>query len=831
MLRNYCAAAFRNLLKYKLFSAINIGGLSVGLAACLLIALYVQDEISYDRQWTNADRIYRVTTTIDRTGSNPVKAGVNSLLLLPALKQYFSEEIESGSRMLRSTRDFHIDSAVFRETVATVDADFIRMFELDVLDGSLQTVLSDPNSIALSDELAQRFFAEEKVVDRVITLSSGDTTRDYRIGAVYRLPPGNTVLDLPALMPLDTAGRGSSWLGPLVSQDFVQLRPGINHSQIETRLPEFIDLNVDISALQAGPAVTSSQRVSIELQNVGDIYLNSPFERGSNRGNKTVVVAFSAIAILVLLIGCINFTILSTARATQRAREVAVRKVIGASRSQLSLQFLGESFLVVLPAILLALVLVELMLPFFESIVGRTLAFSYGSPTAWLSLFALALIVGFAGGLYPAFLLSRFKPVTTLKGLTATKTRGAVSMSNVLVAFQFSISIALIIATAVIYAQVSYTQNHDPGFNGDNMLIIENLGEPRLVNASVAEKNTLKAELADLANVSAASLSGHQPMQRSGSAIVPLPFSRLDQPGITNQLTTLSVDHDFFRTWQISLVAGRDYSQTLDRATPLFRPEYDAGTSDGNLIVNASAVRSLGFASVEDAIGARVSSPGFNAGIHNFTIVGVTEDTQFSSLRGLPAPEAYVLYPEEPGYMMNVLGVRFVGDPQVLLADVSRIWRTVIGDQPLETSFAEERMAGEFEQERTEASMLVSFSFLAIIIACLGLYGSATFNVHRRTREIGIRKVMGAEVREIVTLLIWQFSRPVMFANVIAWPAALWVMITWLQRFAYRIDIWLLLPLCAAAGTGALMIAWLTVAGNTLRVASISPVKSLRVYE
>jgi putative ABC transport system permease protein len=831
MLSNYFATACRNLLNNKLFSAINIGGLSIGLAACLLIALYVQDEVSYDMQWANADRIYRVTATIDRTGSNPVKAGVNSSILLPALKQYFSEELELGSRMLRSTRDFHIGSAVVRETVATVDAEFIDMFELDVLEGSLENVLADPNNIALSSELAERLFAEENVLDQVITLGSGEATTDYRIGAVYRIPPGNTVLDLPALMSLNTAGRISSWLGPLVSQDFVQLRPGIDPSQIEARLPEFIDLNVDISGLQAGPGVMPSQRVNIELQNVSDIYLNSPFERNSNRGNETVVVAFSAIAILVLLIGCINFTILSTARATQRAREVAVRKVIGASRRQLSLQFLGESFLVVLPAILLALVLVELMLPFFESIVGRTLAFSYGSPTAWLSLLALALIVGFAGGLYPAFLLSRFKPVTTLKGITTTETRGPISMSNVLVVFQFSISIALIIATAVIYAQVSYTQNRDPGFNGDNMLIIENLGEPRLANASVAEKNTLKTELANLANVSAASLSGHQPMQSSGSAIVPLPFSRLDQPGITNQLTTLSVDHDFFRTYEISLLAGRDYSQALDRPTPLFQPEYTAGTSEGNLVVNASAARSLGFANAADAIGARVSSPGFNAGSHNFTIVGVAEDTQFSSLRGLPGPEVYVLYPEEPGFMMNVLGLRFTGDPQVLLTDVGRIWKEVLGEETVQTSFVADRLAAEFEQERGEASMLVSFSVLAIIIACLGLYGSATFNVQRRTREIGIRKVMGAEVYEIVTLLLWQFSRPVMFANVIAWPVALWVMINWLQRFAYRIDIWLLLPLCAAAGTGALLIAWLTVAGNTLRVASTSPVKSLRVYE
>lgn len=825
MLKNYVATALNNLLKNRLFSLINIGGLAIGLAACTLIAQYVQDETSYDRHWQNGDRLYRINTTLDRSGDAPRTMSANSLLLLPALREFFPEEIEASTRMLRNGRDLRIDSAVYRETVVAVEQDFVSMFQLDVLAGDLDASLRDESSIALESALAEKFFGRGDAIGRIVTMGNDDSARDLRVGAVYRLPEGNTVMELPALVQLNAETMFGGWMGPFASRDFILLRAGTDAAAIAARLAAFTDRNVDISMLEAGPGVLPSERVSFDLQNIADIYLGSPFEGNGDRGDSTMVLAFSAIAILVLLIGCINFTVLSTAKATQRAREVAVRKVVGASKGQLMRQFLGESFLIVLPALLLSMVLVEMLLPFFESIVGNELEIRYASPATWLTQLALLLMVSFAGGLYPALVLSHFRPAVTLKANQSAEGGGSGALRNVLVVFQFSVAIALMIATAVIYAQVTYAMKRDPGFDRENLLLVENLRE-----ADASEKNTLKQLVGNSAAVVGASLSGHRPMQVSGSAIVDMAFSRAGTAAESFQFKTLGVDADFFEVYRVPLLAGRDFDEVRDQPSVLFQPEFSGASSRGNVIVNASTARTLGFVNVEDAIGAVISSQGFNEARHDLSIIGVVADTQFASLRILPVPEVYVLAPAQPGYMRDVLTVRFQGEVQAVLADLREAWKAVMGDSDMVTSLVAQNMAAEFEQESTEARMLISFALLAITIACLGLFGSATYNIERRTREIGIRKVMGAEVREIVSLLLWQFSKPVMLANLIAWPLAIWLMLRWLTQFPYQISAWWLLPLCVVAGMLALAITAFTVAGNTWRVAVRSPLHSLR-YE
>jgi putative ABC transport system permease protein len=833
MFRNYVIASINNLLKNKLFSLINITGLSIGLAACILIALFVQDETSYDKHWDGQDRMYRIVSTFDRTGGDPVQLSSVSELMQPALLDYFPGEIEAATRLESLNREILVNDNRFDLTVTEVDAGFVDVFNLEVLAGDLAATLSQPGTIALSDAEAARLFAlqsgdsPDAVINETLTVlavANGEEIRvDFRVGAVYAQLAENTVFapNMTGLIQDVVSNCGRVWLS-FCSITMIKLAPGTDAANINARFEDFTNTYVDISFLGAGPDVQPSDRVGFELQPIADIYLNSPFEN-NNRGNKTMVLAFSAIAVLVLLIGCINFTILSTAKASQRAREVAMRKTVGANRLQLAAQFLGETLLVVLPAVVLSVVLVEVLLPVFESLVGKSLAVDYSAPTTWGSLIFLPLLVTLVGGLYPALVLSRFRPAQTLKANRSTDAPGTVSLRNTLVVFQFAVSIALMAATAVIYLQVQYTMNRDPGFDRDNLLFIDGLQ-----GLTPAEQNALKQQVGVLAGVETASLNGFRYMQRNGAAGI---GARVEIPGQENepyQFVETLVDHDFFRAYRFPFLAGRDFDQARDRVSPL-HIQFEGDSSESSAIINATAARNLGFTNPGAAVGTRISVGGFNPATHYFDIIGVVADTQYRNVRETPRPEVYLISAQQ-GYLTGALTVRYQGNTEDMLERIGIIWTNVIGDAPMNTSFVDQNLANEFARENTEASMLVSFSLLAIVIACLGLFGSATFNVERRTKEIGIRKVMGAEVREIVTLLMWQFTRPVMFANVIAWPVAIWAMLNWLQRFSYQIDTWVLLPLCAIAGLIALVIAWLTVAGNTVKVATTNPVYALR-YE
>jgi putative ABC transport system permease protein len=837
VLKNYFNAAIRHLIHGKLFSAINVLGLAIGLAACSLIALYVHDETSYDRHWNHAERIFRVNTTMDRTGSARGTVNVTSAATLPALRRYFAGEIELGAFTVFKANEIRVGTTRFDETVLEVDRDLIDIFELETLAGSLEAALEEPTGIALSAALAEQLFAGANALDRMLTLVDADgNVADYRVRAVYRLPPGNTVLDLPAMTRRDPTARPylSNW-GILSGPTYVRLAPGVDVADLHSRMASFVDQNIDISSMMAGPDVAPSDRVDFTFQNIADAYLYSP---GGGGGNPTMVFAFSAVAALVLLIACFNFMILTTAKATQRAKEVAIRKVIGASRGQLVVQFLGESFLLALVAMLCSLAIVETALPLFESLVDRSLAIPYSDPRVYLYLLGLVGVVGLTSGLYPAFVLSHFRPAWTFKANRLTEAKGSVSLRSALVVFQFAVSIALIIATTVIYVQVRFTVNRDPGFNRENLLVIGNLlrvDNPMSRSNTGGRKETLEQEVAALPEVTSVGLSVHQPGQRFGLATISVPFTLLEGPAGAQQIPVRGVDAGFFRTYETPFIAGRDFADERDVESRLFPwRSFDVAAvapvapSMSNVIVNASAARLLGFTDAADAIGRQLRSgdSGFTGLVETATIVGVVADTQFTSLRTEPPPEVYVLSPA----FADWLTVRFRGNPQPLLAEIRNLWRDWAGDEPLALSFVDQSLVAQFAGERTEAGVLISFAALAIVVACLGLFGSASFTVDRRTKEIGIRKVFGAEVREVVGLLLWQFSRPVLIANLLAWPAALWALMNWLERFPYRIETWVLAAICLAAGLVALAIAWLTVAGSSLRVAGANPIHALR-YE
>ena len=432
MLKNYFKAAIRHLTHGKLFSAINVSGLAIGLAACSLIALYVHDETSYDRHWDHAERIFRVNTTMDVTGSSPGTVNVTSVATLPALRRFFAGEIELGAYAGFKGDEIRVGNTRFDETVLAVDRELIDIFGLETLAGSLEAALEEPTGIALSAALAERLFAGANALDRTLTLVDSDgNVADYRVRAVYRLPPGNTVLELPAMTRHDPTARPYmlSW-GILSGPTYVRLAPDVDVADLQSRIAAFVDQNVDISSMMAGPDVAPSDRVDFTFQNIADAYLYSP---GGGGGNATIVLAFAAVAALVLLIACFNFMILTTAKAAQRAKEVAVRKVIGASRGQLVLQFLGESFLLALVAMLCALAIVEVALPLFESLVGRNLAIPYSDPRLYLYLLGLVGVVGLTSGLYPAFVLSHFPPAWTFKANRQSEGKGSVSLRGALV--------------------------------------------------------------------------------------------------------------------------------------------------------------------------------------------------------------------------------------------------------------------------------------------------------------------------------------------------------------------------------------------------------------
>jgi putative ABC transport system permease protein len=828
MFKNYLRTAINNLFGDKLYSGINIVGLAFGLAASILIALYVIDETSYDKHWKNADRIYRVNTSSWSTGGGFSLRAFTALPVMPALRDFFPEEIEAGARFMAFDSEIAVGNQRFEATVPRVDRGFLDIFELETVAGNLADALAAPGKIALRADVAQRFFGADgsmsDVIGQVLTITYNGVIRDYQVAAVYRFPAGNTVLDLPMLTLLDPSvlpPAYNGW-GAYTVQSYVQLRPGVEADTIAADLQRFTDQSADISWMRAGPEVKPSDRLRFELQNISAIHLNSSFDDSRAGGNQTVIIAFTAIAVLVLLIGTINFTILSTAKATKRAKEVALRKTVGAERFELIGQFLGESFCTVLPAMLVACVLVELLLPVFETMVGKSLRIEWLSLNTLLALGLVQIVVSLLGGLYPAFLLSHFRPAATLKAARVNDSKGSLSLRNLLVIFQFGVSIALIIATGVIYMQVRYSVNRDPGFNRENMLVIDSLIERAEVNS---KKATLKAQLLELGAVTGATLSIHQPTQTLGLANVGSTYTVAGE-GNAAQITTLGIDLDFFSTYQTEIVAGRDFSAALDQPAEIFSQQ-PGGPAPSKVVINVTASRLLGFASPEAAVDAqlRFTDP-VTRGTHDLTIIGVAADTNFYSMNAVPRPEVYSF---SPGFT-DVLSLRFTGSPQAILAQVTDVWRAVMGDAELSSSFVAQNMEAEFAQEHVEAQLLISFALLAIVIACLGLYGSASFSVERRTKEIGIRKVMGAEVREIMALLLWQFSKPVLMANAIAWPLAAWAMLTWLQRFPYQIDALVLIPLGVLAGAIALSIAWLTVMGNTVKVAMANPVYALR-YE
>ena len=825
--------ALANLYKYKLFSAINILGLAVGLATSVIMYLFVYNEFSYDSQWEDKESIFKVLQLEIEDDDFFDHASISGLVL-PALQEYFGVAIAQTSHWRREYfREVEAGDTYSVQDIYFVSESFPQMFQFRTLQGNLDDIFEDPNSIALNEGLARQWFGETDPVGQIISVKnfiSGDV-RNYQVDAVFQLAVDNSTFQI-GVMGGDVGinqGQPDSKNGRDV-EGYIKLDSGIDISSIRSKLPDFVEQYVSHSELGLDEDQSITNSFSYELIAIEDLYFDPLYCASWNAGrcgNLSVVTSFAMLAILVLLVACVNYITLALAKSGRRAKEVALRKVSGANFSQLVLQFMGESLAVILLALFLAIALVEISLPIFISIMDINLKINFDKGSTYLFFAASLVVICLTAGLYPALVISRIKPATTLKSNQDSIVQGRSNLGNILLFFQFGVTISLLIATAIVFTQLNFINQRDPGFS-PNDLIELNLTQLKARTNSRA----LQQGIAGLSQVESVTLSGTDPGQ-DGGIFMFANYSAVDENNQNDpEISTISVGYSFFETFSMPLVAGRSYQRGRDREEPsnsLGLPQEDLKVfQDGSLILNESAVRLLGFASPEEAIGKSVSADSFqiNGEKSLLTIIGVVKDSQYRTLREVAGPVVYRLSTDDSWF----LTLRYDGDPQILLLELEIVWSEVVGDSVFIANFIENELAGTFQAEKTQAGLLVTFAVLAVFIACLGLYGVTAFSIDRRTKEIGIRKVMGAEVRNISSLLIWQFSKPVLVANIIAWPVGVWTMLPWLQRFPYQIDTVIIIPLCVSAGLIALSIAWLTVVGSTLKVATTNPLYALR-YE
>lgn len=826
LLTNYITTTWRNILKHKLFSAINILGLAIGLAACMLIALFVRDELSYDNFWTKSDNLYRIHTTFQIPGRDPVHAVQAPGPLKEALKKDFPQVV-NAARISRRQPTLIINNERFLEYINVADTDIINMFDFKTLQGDLNSAINDKNSLILNKSLAKKYFGEENPIDQIITIEFSAFTRDYRVSAIIENMPENSQLNIEALVAIDEEAWKeenyvfSEWFS-VNAQLYYELAEGQNNIEIINGLPDFTNRNFPKIPF-GGSDVKTSDMINLKSLNITDIHLKSQgFGEYRDPGNYNTVVIFAAVAVLILFIAAINFTNLSSARANQRAKEVSLRKVMGASRKNLINQFLGESVFLTLFGLIIALMIVEFTIPSYNNILNKNLAINYAS-VDFLYVIALTLFVGILGGAYPAFILSSFRPAENLKANKSSETKEKIRFRTALVIFQFAVSIALFVSTAVVYGQMLYAQNKDLGYNQNNMLLIQDVGREE----ATEKLSTLVQELKRLPNIENVTWSNFAPgfMSENNTSVRTEGMSKEE----LMLLGRRAVGFEYFKTYDIPIIAGREFE--INRADE----EYSSAAirrgepSKGTVLVNQSALRKMGFSSVDDAIGKviyiGVGSPEEDLEAE-IEIIGVIPDVHFNSLKTTIRPEIYELFREYG----STITVRFNGSPTNVVNAARDLWQQEVPNIPFNYDFAVDTLAEQYQQEQGQATMFAAFSGLAIFIAALGLYGLASFTADNRTKEIGIRKVMGASSFDVVKLLVWQFSKPVFIANIIAWPLSYYAMSIWLENFVYRIESIFIFALCVIAGTLALLIAWGTVASNSMRVAKANPIKALR-YE
>jgi putative ABC transport system permease protein len=821
MFKNYLTAAVRSLLKNKLYSFINIGGLAIGLAACILILLFVRDEVSYDTWIPNVERIYKLEVTFFVPGREPIASGQTPGPAGEALATYF-DELEETTRIYRTGGTFTYGENQFNERVYFVDANFFSVFDLPMVAGDRKLAMTSNTGLLINEELATKYFGDADPLGQTVTFNN---ETDYEVVGVFKDIPENTHFDtgiialFDELRYTDRRWVSQEWTSSNMSI-YALLREGMSIDAVSDRLPQWV-ADKAILRLPPGMDIEASDLLHFDFLAVKDIHLYAEKpDQLKPAGDIMAVYTFSAVAILILVIASINFMNLATARAMKRAREVSIRKVLGASRKQLISQFLGEAVMTTLFALIFAVGAVELILPFYNEYLNKELSLGLlVDPIQSLGFLALAVSVGIFGGTYPAIFLSSFRPARILRANKSSAT-GSPMLRHILVVIQFSISIALIISTAVVYGQTIYAQTLDAGYSREQKITLHGL----FVDGGNENIEALKAEFMTLPGViSTAMASDSIPQNSESNTGVEIPGVNDGQPLIVEEI---NVGPTWFQTYDIAPIAGRVFSEDY-RADFRNVPEDEEEQATGNIIVNETFLRKAGYASPEDAIGQVVKSWVDQDGRKmDSIIVGVIGDLHLRSVHFPITPMVWYLKEDKNLWVMTLQ--LDTTDLATTLASIDRVWTNMFPEIPVSRSFVQDNIEALYVAEEQRGQMFAAFAIFAVLVASLGLYGLASFAAEQRTKEIGIRKVMGASMGEIVQMLVWQFSKPVIWANLIAWPVAWYLMRDWLNQFEYRIELNILL--FVGAGAIALFVAWLTVAHRAFRVARANPIKALR-YE
>jgi putative ABC transport system permease protein len=832
MWRNYFTVGIRALAKNRTYAFINIFGLGIGMAACLMILLFVRYEMSFDRWIPGSENVYQVQSWYhDRQTGRDDRLQMTPYAAEPALRKDFPqiEAMVYGSPT--SPVFMKNGEATTIEDFLFVNGDFLKVMPLPLLRGGADA-LGSPNSVVMTRSEAMRLYGTIDVVGRPYTVISRGAERAMKITGILEDLPKNSHIkattiarvDYPQLAAKDPRaltcwGCQSGWV-------WAKLRPGTDPKALEAQFPAWEKRNIPDDNV-GSTRTNAGDDQDWHLVNIRDVHLGQAQNGAMRPGNdSTTIVTFAIIALLILGMAVVNFTNLATARASQRAREVALRKVLGANRKQLIVQFIGESVLISMLAMVIALALVEILMPSFAQFLDADMKVRYfGAEGILLPVLALVLLVGVLGGLYPAFFLSRFQPATVLKAnKSSAEAAGTGRLRSVLVVGQFAVSIGLIICTAIVYAQTVYARTADPGYKREHILQVTELSRAQLTTRG------------DAIVLATRRVPGVDAVGRTSIGIATRNQNNtgVKVPGTAEPVTIgqYTVDPGFKDAMGLTLVAGRwfDENRPLDDTTLPYPPDPAAEKAlaqrGANIVVNELATKRLGLQHPADAIG-KTFEAGLvsnEAGWVPATIVGVVKDARFRSVR---EPIEPILFQSAHNGESEMI-VRFHGDPAAVRARVERAWKSIASDVPFNAKFSDDIMVELYKAEDARAKTFAAFAMLAVVVACLGLFGLASFTAERRTKEIGIRKVLGARTRDIVRLLVWQFSKPVIIANIIAWPIAWWVMRSWLNGFDARIGLGPS-PFLIAGGV-ALAIAVGTVAGHAFRVARANPIHALR-YE
>ncbi|WP_232074198.1 ABC transporter permease [Spirosoma aureum] len=791
MIRNYFTVAWRNLIRNKAFSAINMLGLALGMACSLLILLWVQDEHSVDGFHANGKYLYQVYERQQFDGKTEASYSTQGLLA-DELKRLIPEVQYASSLEWNNPFTFQVGDRINKMEGTFAGADFFRMFSYKLLQGNPETALDAPNGIAISRKMADQFFGSpEKAIGKAIRYENKD---DLTVTAVFDNLPANSSQQFDFLRTWKDYVKVNDWVNNWSNYNpstFIQLRPGADPAKVEAKIKAFT-----YRFKPKSKAIVEE----LALQPYPEKYLHSTFKNGQLDGGRIEYVRlFSLVALFILIIACINFMNLATARSAKRAKEVGVRKVVGAVRSALMGQFVGEAMLLTFFSIIIAVSLVALLLPAFNTLTGKQLILPVSQPAFWATLLGLLTLTGFVSGSYPALFLSAMSPIRVLKG-SLRFSPGATLFRKSLVVFQFALSMLLIVGMIVMYRQMDYIQTKNLGYNRENLIYIPLEGE-------LGQKYTLfKEEAGKMAGVLTIS------RMRGTPTVISHHTGDFGWPGKDpNQAISFAdetVGYDFVKTMKLQLKEGRDFSKAF-------------GTDSLGFLVNETALAKMGYKN--RTVGSSIGQP-LSWGQRQGTIIGILKDFHFTSMH--QAIEPLIVRLDEKRQWGTVLVRTEAGKTKEALVSLEKVCKELNPRFPFTYQFSDQEFTRLYQSEQMASQLANYFAILAIFISCLGLFGLATFTAEQRTKEIGVRKVLGASVTSVVTLLSRDFLKPVLIAILCTTPVAWYAMSQWLESFAYKIDIewWMF----ALAGSIAIGIALLTIGFQSIKAALMNPVKSLR---